>query len=315
MMWEEACNTLGVAETATPAEIKEQYLYKVQLLHPDKTLDKPEKIRQKAEEELTRINEAYKFLSEEKNNPRTPPKLEVTPLAVRFTDVGLNQKKATTIDIKSAGGPYTNCWIDNSPAPWLVVTGVKATTSEALPLQVTIEAQGLPVIVRPERCSVPIRLKNEKTGLTDEVAVSIEIVPAFQVAKLKIKRGKIKFKNLPSGVVRSYILEIVNGGPDMLHGSITTNASWLTASQSEIALPKRTFSRCTLSVDTDGLPAGFRGTGFVRICTNGGEAAIPVEITTTQQGQGRPVPAPAYSGSSGLGPRTYGGMQSTAPTP
>ena len=119
MIWEEACHVMGVIETATTAEIKEQYLYKVQLLHPDKTLDKPEKIRQKAEEELIRINEAYKFLSNEKNNPRTPPKLEISPLAVRFADVALHQKKVTTIDIGSIGGPFTNCWIDNSPAPWL----------------------------------------------------------------------------------------------------------------------------------------------------------------------------------------------------
>jgi len=314
MIWEDACRTLGVLDTATPAEIKEQYLYKVQLLHPDKTLDKPEKIRQKAEEELTRINEVYKFLLDDKNNPRNPPKLEIAPLAVRFSDVALNQKKATTIEIKSAGGPFTNCWIDNSPAPWLVVTGVKAITSEVLPLLVTIEAQGLPAIVRPERCVVSVRLKNEKTGLADEAIISVEIVPSYTATRIKVPRHKIKFKNVPLGTVRSCMLEIGCSGPDVLHGSVTTNASWLSASQSEIVLPKRAVSRCIISVDTDNLPANFHGIGVVKISTNGGDASIPIELTTTRQGQGYPAHS-SRPGTQEQSQRAYGGMQVTTPAP
>lgn len=311
MIWEDACRTLGIAETATPAEIKEQYLYKVQLLHPDKTLDKPDKVRQKAEEELAHINEAYKFLSDDKNNPRTPPKLEITPAAVRFTEVVLNQGKTTDIELKSVGGPFTNCWIDNSPAPWLVVTGVRATTSEALPLMVTIEAQGIPAVTRPERCSILVRLKNEKTGLVDESAVVVEIEPLPLVAKLKIKKGKIRFQDVPVGVVRSCVLDIGNGGPDVLHGYIASSSPWLSASQSEIVLPRRTVSRCTLNVDTENLPAGFREVGFIKVCTNGGEVAIAVELMVDRRGQGRPVSA-GY-GSNGSGAKSYGGMQTMAP--
>ncbi|MCL2707432.1 MAG: J domain-containing protein [Dehalococcoidia bacterium] len=310
MTWENACRTLGISETSTSAEIKEQYLYRVQLLHPDKTLDKPEKIRQKAEEEMARINEAYKFLSNDNNNPCTPPKLEVAPLAVRFTEMTLNQKKATTIDIKSVGGPYTNCWIDNSPAPWLTVTGVKTITSEALPLLVTIEAQGIPAVIKPERCSILIRLKNEKTGLVTEVAVGVEIVPLFLTAKLKVNKRKIKFHNAPLDTVSSYAVEIGNDGPDVLHGYIVTDSPWLSVSRSELVLPKKTRNRCTFNIDTDNLAAGFHDTGIVSICTNGGEVLIPVELTTTRRG-----PERARHSSFGTSPKAYGGMRTATPAP
>ncbi len=312
MNWEEACRILGVSEEATPAEIKEQYLYKAQLLHPDKTINTPDKVRQKAEEELAQTNESYKFLSDFKNDPRNPPKLEIAPLAVRFTEVALNQKKSTTIEVKSAGGPFTNCWIDNSPAPWLAVTGVKAATSEALPLLVTIEASGLPGIIQTERCQILVKLRNEKTGLEDVGAINVEIVPAFLAAKLKVKKRKIKFENVPLGTIRSYVLEIGNAGPDILHGYVVTNSPWLSASQSEIILPKRAVGRCTLNVDTENLPPGFREIGYVNIYTNGGEAAVPIEIAVAKILQSRPVPA--NYGSQGRG-RAYGGMQAAAPAP
>ena len=316
MTWEEACRILGVDETATQADIKEQYLYKVQLLHPDKTLDKPEKIRQKAEEELVRINEIYKFLSDDKNNPCNPPKLEIVPSMVRFAEVALNQKKETIIEIKNAGGPFTNCWIDNSPAPWLAVTGVKAATNEAMPLLVTIEAHGLPAVVRSERCSITVRLKNEKTGLVDEAAIGVEIVPTPLVAKLKVSKRKIKFRDVPPGTVVSYVLEISNSGPDTLHGSVASNSPWLTASQSDIVLPKRTRSRCTLNVDTGNLPAGFRETGRISICTNGGETVVSVELRlAAYQRQGQTQAASSGSGGYGQNSKNYGGLYTTAPTP
>ena len=69
MDWIEACQILGVPESATEAEIKEQYIYKAQLLHPDKNQDKPENIRKKAEAELVLVNQAYAIVSNPGNNP------------------------------------------------------------------------------------------------------------------------------------------------------------------------------------------------------------------------------------------------------
>jgi len=315
MIWEDACHALGVSETATPADIKEQYLYKMQLLHPDKTIDKPEKVRQKAEEELVGINEAYNFLSEDKNNPRNPPILEIVPRIIRFVNVGLNQRKDTTIEINNTGGPFTNCWIDNSPAPWLSVTSIKATSSDAMPLLVTIEGFGQPSIVKTERCQVIVRLKNEKTGLLSESAIAVEISPIPLAANLKVKGHKIKSRNLPIDTVQSFVLEIGNRGPDTLHGYFASNTPWLSVSQSELVLTKRTMTRCLINVDTTNLPVGFRDSGLVNICTNGGEAVIPVELTTARQRKSRSASISPYPSSQVQGHKTHGAMHATTSAP
>ena len=64
MNWEEACQILGVPITAKAAEIQSQYIYKAQLLHPDKTIGLPETIRHKAEEELKLVNAAFMVIKD-----------------------------------------------------------------------------------------------------------------------------------------------------------------------------------------------------------------------------------------------------------
>jgi curved DNA-binding protein CbpA len=149
MNWEEACTILGVKETASSEEIREQYLYKAQILHPDKTIGKPESIRKKAEEEFKLINQAYEFLKSPSNNPfNNPPKLKVEPPRIRFKDVEIGQKKSTTFQINNVGGAYTNIWIDNEPASWLLVTAAKSTSAEQLPLNVmTCPPETIPDII------------------------------------------------------------------------------------------------------------------------------------------------------------------------
>ncbi len=118
MNWEEACRILGISETTSSKEIEDQYIYKVQLLHPDKNQNKPEKVRIKAEEELKQVNQAYNFLKQPINNPfRSPPKVHVSPKHIRFKDMEKEQKKTTTFII-AACGPYTNIWIDRNSASW-----------------------------------------------------------------------------------------------------------------------------------------------------------------------------------------------------
>lgn len=173
MNWEEACQILGISVTSTASEMRAQYLYKAQLLHPDKTIGLPENIRQKAEEELKRINAAYSVLSDPRNNFQgQPPKLSVYPKQIRFKDLRPGEKKTTIIEIKSVGGEYTKFWMDDSPASWLKVTEAKSTTNNPLPLEVTIEATGFG---KRAECSLPIRLENEKTKTKDETALKIEL--------------------------------------------------------------------------------------------------------------------------------------------
>jgi len=54
---------LGVKKNATPEEVREAYLYWVNVLHPDRMLKMPEHVRMKAEDDLKKVNEAYSVLS------------------------------------------------------------------------------------------------------------------------------------------------------------------------------------------------------------------------------------------------------------
>jgi len=173
MNWEDACQILGVPATASATDIKAQYIYKAQLLHPDKTIGLPETVRHKAEEELKQVNSAYTLLTDLKVNPQNnPPRLDVSPTHIRFKDIVPGQKKTTIIKIDSVGGAYTKFWMDDSPAAWLKVIEVKSTTNDPLPLEVTIEATGSN---KQAVCSLPIRLENEKTKTKDEITLTIEL--------------------------------------------------------------------------------------------------------------------------------------------
>jgi len=175
MDWAEASRILGVPESATDAERKEQYLYKAQVLHPDKNQDRPENIRKKAEAELALINQAYHFLNEPLNNPyKIPPRLAIHPMRIRFRDMSPGQKKTTSIIIKNVGGPYTSIWLENQPAPWLSVTEVKSLTSERLPLEVTIECTASGEANKPYYCELPVKLENENTRMVERISVGIE---------------------------------------------------------------------------------------------------------------------------------------------
>jgi hypothetical protein len=176
MDWAEACRILGVPESATDTEIKEQYFYKAQLLHPDKNIDKPEYIRKKAEAELAQVNQAYSFLTNSSNNPyKVPPKLLVLPKAIRFRDLYIGQRKNTTITVSNTGGPYTSIWLDNKPAPWLTVTGIKSITSERLPIEVELECEGVGEPGSQHACDLLIKLENSVTQVVDQAAIRIEL--------------------------------------------------------------------------------------------------------------------------------------------
>jgi hypothetical protein len=178
MDWAEASRILGVSEAAGESEVKEQYLYKAQLLHPDKNQDKPENVRKRAEGELALVNQAYAFLSNCENNPyRRPPKLAVEPAKIRFK-LNLGEKKTTTLLIKNIGGPYTSIWIDSNPAPWLTVTAANSISTERLPLEVTLEGTGTG---EPDKCytsNLGIRLENEITRAVDNACVEVELLTA-----------------------------------------------------------------------------------------------------------------------------------------
>ena len=175
MTWEQACQILNVSPTASTAEIHAQYIYKAQLLHPDKNANSPPIVQQKAEEELKKVNAAYDFLRDPRNKPNSsPPKLNISLSHVRF-NLDLNQKKHTVFQISNVGGPFTKFWMDDSPAPWLRVAEVKSLTNDPLPMDVTIEAVGMEVPVGHAECFLPIRVENEPNNTISEAKIKIEL--------------------------------------------------------------------------------------------------------------------------------------------
>jgi hypothetical protein len=181
MDWSEACRILGIPESATESEIKDQYIYKAQLLHPDKNQDKPENVRKRAEAELALVNQAYTVLNNPNNNPyRIPPKLAIEPAGIRFKDVRIGERRSTTFTVRNIGGPYTSIWIDNQPAPWLAVIGVKSITSDRLPLEVTLECTGTGEAGRQYTCDLPVKLENENTHAVDNAVVKVELYTGLE---------------------------------------------------------------------------------------------------------------------------------------
>ena len=59
-------SVLGVSESASQAEIKEAYLHLIQQVHPDKLVSAPSYWKKKAEEQTQEVNEAYRVLSEKR---------------------------------------------------------------------------------------------------------------------------------------------------------------------------------------------------------------------------------------------------------
>ena len=181
MNWEEACQILGVPVTANEKEIHAQYIYKAQLLHPDKTAGLPETVRQKAEDELKRINAAYNILKDLKGSPQDyPPKITFSPESVNFHGMAPGEKKTATVEINDAGGPYTRFWVDDSPAPWLKVIEARSITGQPLPLEITLEATAPPEPDSKLECTLPVRLENETTGTRDETGIDIELKTASE---------------------------------------------------------------------------------------------------------------------------------------
>ncbi|MDD2251502.1 MAG: J domain-containing protein [Dehalococcoidales bacterium] len=188
MNFEEACRILGIPTTATAEEIHAQYIYKAQLLHPDKTVNLPDKVRHKAEEELKRINEAYNILKNIETSPSgIAPKLSVEPQSIIFKDLAPGEKQTALIRVDNTGGAFTRFWADDSPAPWLKVRQVRSTTANPLPLEITLEATAISTLETKNRCSLLILLENSSNNTHDQVEVTIDIQPAHKNQAFPLK--------------------------------------------------------------------------------------------------------------------------------
>ena len=66
--WQDYYAILGISDPRADAKwIKEAYIYKQEVLHPDRVRDKAQHIRDKALEEIKEVNNAYRVLRDPKS--------------------------------------------------------------------------------------------------------------------------------------------------------------------------------------------------------------------------------------------------------
>jgi len=179
---------LGVSPNASADEIKEAYIYKVNILHPDRLTGVSERIRHKAEEDLKAVNVAYTILSNPKrrqeynlksfgkesiprrDTAKSPaPKPEVFPKTVRIENALPYVKQKSSFFLRNMGGPYKKVLIGPT-AEWIKVT--KTTPLQEygkLPMRIDIEAVG---IQRGRKYSSEITIRLDEV----ETKVKIELL-------------------------------------------------------------------------------------------------------------------------------------------
>jgi len=153
---------LGIKRSASPQEIKEAYLYWVNILHPDRMGKMPERIRLQAEEDLKKVNTAYRVLSDPRKraqyNKNTgvsvdvevgsypeakvkgKPKLEIYPKTIFFDRALPYVKQKGVFFIRNVGGEYSKITI-STPPQWIKIIQTKSIYPDRkLPMQIDIEA-------------------------------------------------------------------------------------------------------------------------------------------------------------------------------
>ena len=153
---------LGVQRDASPQEIKEAYLYWVNVLHTDRMSKMPERIRMKAQEDLKKVNEAYSFLSDsteraeydrrmgaslgvkvtsyQRAGTKVGPKVEIYPAIIFLDSAKPRAKEKGTFFVRNVGGDYSKVLISN-PEKWIRIIRTESLyPGKKLPMRVDIEA-------------------------------------------------------------------------------------------------------------------------------------------------------------------------------
>ena len=179
---------LGVDPGASIKQIKEAYIYKVNILHPDRLAGMSERVRRLAEEELKRVNMAYEILTNlskrqrydlerfgstdtisdlQKTKQSEKPQPEVYPEEIYFKNALPYVKQKESFFIRNTGGPYKKVLI-SQPPDWIkVVKTISLQAQSKLPMQVQIEAMGIQwgktyssqITVRLDKSEAKVRVK------------------------------------------------------------------------------------------------------------------------------------------------------------
>lgn len=166
---------LGVDPSADINEIKDAYLYKINILHPDRLAHMSERIQKRAEEDIKLVNIAYGVLSdknkkyiydrqlfgqketlsypsttsEKSTDPRATivgkkPKIEIFPKKIVIKNGLPFVAQKVAYYIKNSGGPYSQMLISRELPSWLKISYTKSLyQGSKLPMQVGIEATGI----------------------------------------------------------------------------------------------------------------------------------------------------------------------------
>lgn len=97
--------------------------------------------------------------------------------------------------------------------------------------------------------------------------------PQVHVQPSEIKLGKI-----PRGVNKQIVLNITNRGKGYLEGSIKSDAKWIRITPHTFAGFNTMKARLTLNVETETLISDKVYQASIQVCSNGGDATIPVTI-------------------------------------
>jgi curved DNA-binding protein CbpA len=153
---------LDILPDASLTQIKEAYIYKVNILHPDRLQLMTERIRVKAEEELKVVNAAYAILSNPEKRRQydlklfggsvrstqgskreIKPYIEVYPTFIKFNNCLPYVKQNSAFFVRNKGGHFNKIMISKAPE-W--ITDLKTTAlqeNSKFPMAVKIEAMGI----------------------------------------------------------------------------------------------------------------------------------------------------------------------------
>jgi len=167
---------LGVSSDASTEEIKEAYVYKVNILHPDRLVGASERIRRQAEDELKLVNEAFTILSnlerrtqydstsglsnlknhqstgnseskvytESKSKTGKKPKPGVHPKTIKINDGLPYVKQKGSFFVRNIGGHYKKILVSKSLPNWITDVKIVPLQSDGkLPMRVDVEVMGI----------------------------------------------------------------------------------------------------------------------------------------------------------------------------
>lgn len=179
---------LGIQRNASPQDIKDAWIYWVNILHDDRMSKMPERIRTKALEDLKKVNDAYSVLSDsrkraeydrslgvsagvkvsgyEQTRTERKPKVEIYPAIISLDSMKPRAKQKGTFFIRNVGGDYSKVLISN-PEKWIKVIRTESLyPGKKLPMRVDIEA------IAPERGKT---VGSEIRVRVDEAEASVRI--------------------------------------------------------------------------------------------------------------------------------------------